>query len=176
MFVIPRSTQTTQTSDTRTTSLQSRSAAQARQRGSSPIQFPAIAEEASGRVSESSSARSVSPKTVTPSATAGNLPVQVQPGTAQKSAVLGVGMQKLIDALNTLGMANPGLTLNYREEVVRYPGGSYTNRLIEATSGGKTQMFSGDLTEQSPFVTAYEIQRYLNVVPSNSGNGSTRLG
>lgn len=86
-------------------------------------------------------------------------------------------MQKLIDTLNALGMATSGLNISYSEENVGYPGGSYLNRTINVSSGGKTEKFSGDLTEKNPLVTAYEIQRYFNVasVPG-SGNGFSRIG
>lgn len=86
-------------------------------------------------------------------------------------------MQKLLDTLASLGMSTAGLNFSYSEDTVGYPGGSYMNRLISVTSGGKTEQFSADLTERNPLVTAYEMQRYFGVV-SNAGaaSGTVRHG
>lgn len=177
MFVVPRTTNSTQTTDTRTTLLRTRSAAESRQRGSAPIAFPSIAEAGMGRATDTTSARANSSKIVTGTSTDEKLPVQAQAATAVKLEASGAGMQKLLDTMNTLGLATSGLNISYSEEVIGYPGGSYTNKFIQVSSGGKTEKFSGDLTEKNPFVTAYEIQRYFNVgTITNGANGSSRLG
>ena len=87
------------------------------------------------------------------------------------------GMQKLLATLSALGMSTAGLNISYNEEAVGYPGGSYMNRQISVTSGGKTEQFSADLTEKNPLVTAYEMQRYFGVVPNAAAaNGTVRHG
>jgi hypothetical protein len=73
------------------------------------------------------------------------------------------GMTKLNDALHSLGISTAGLDIRYEEEHVGYPGGSYINRNIVVSSGGKTERFSADLTERNPLVTAAELQKYFNV-------------
>jgi hypothetical protein len=86
-------------------------------------------------------------------------------------------MQKLLETLSALGMSTSGLNISYNEEAVGYPGGSYMNRQISVTSGGKTEQFSAELTEKNPLVTAYEMQRYFGVVPNPGGtSGSVRHG
>ena len=78
-------------------------------------------------------------------------------------------MQKLLDTLSSLGMSTSGLNISYSEDFVGYPGGGYMNKQINVTSGGKTEHFSADLTDKSPSVTAYEMQRYFGVKPSVAG-------
>lgn len=72
-------------------------------------------------------------------------------------------MTKLRATLQALGMNTVGLQISYDEQVVGYPGGSYVNRLITVSNGGKTESFSADLTERNPMVTAYEMQKYFSV-------------
>jgi hypothetical protein len=86
-------------------------------------------------------------------------------------------MQRLLDAMSALGMSRSGLSISYSEEAVGYPGGSYMNRQIKVTSGGRTEQFSAELTERNPMVTAYEMQRYLGI-PANVGGaiGTVRQG
>ena len=86
-------------------------------------------------------------------------------------------MKKLLDTLAALGMSTAGLNISYSEAAVGYPGGSYMNRQISVTSGGKTEQFSAELTERNPLVTAYEMQRYFGVTP-NAGvaSGTVRHG
>jgi len=87
------------------------------------------------------------------------------------------GLQKLLETLSALGMSTSGLNISYSEEAVGYPGGSYLNKQISVTSGGKTEQFSADLTEKNPLVTAYEMQRYFGVVPNAAAaNGTVRHG
>lgn len=84
------------------------------------------------------------------------------------------GMTRLNEALHSLGMSTAGLDIRYEEEQVGYPGGSYTNRHIVVSSGGKTERFSADLTERNPLVTAAEMQRYFNVSASLIPGGVIR--
>lgn len=86
-------------------------------------------------------------------------------------------MQRLLDTMASLGMNTSGLHISYSEDVVGYPGGSYVNRLINVTSGGKTEHFSADLTAKNPLVTAYELQRYFGVAANAGGaSGSQHSG
>ena len=91
--------------------------------------------------------------------------------------VAGIGVHKLLDALAALGMSTAGLNISYSEEAVGYPGGSYMNRQINVTSGGKTEQFSAELTERNPLITAHEMQRYLGVAANAGGaSGTVRHG
>lgn len=70
---------------------------------------------------------------------------------------------RLDGAMKSLGMNPDGLSITYSEELVGYPGGSFMNHLITVACGGKTEHFCAVLTEKSPLVTAWEIQRYFGV-------------
>ncbi|MFN0104788.1 MAG: hypothetical protein ACKV2U_22225 [Bryobacteraceae bacterium] len=177
MFVVPRSTNSSNSTDSRTSLTQSRSAETRRQRGTSPQSFALAADIGSGRASDGSTRRTASPKIVTAAPSVENLSPAAGPVAPGKAAAGGVGMQKLLDTLSALGMSTSGLNISYTEDTVGYPGGSYVNRMINVTSGGKTEQFSGELTERNPFVTAYEMQRYFGVTPNAGGaNGSVRQG
>jgi hypothetical protein len=71
------------------------------------------------------------------------------------------GLTRLRATLQALGINTAGLHITYSEDTVGYPCGSYVNRLITVSNGGKTESFSADLTERNPLVTAYEMQRYF---------------
>lgn len=96
------------------------------------------------------------------------------PQTAAPATAKRPGVDKLLDAMKTLGMSTSGLDISYSEDYVGYPGGSYVNRMINITSGGKTQQFSADLTEKNALVTAYEMQRYLGVPSSVGGTNGVK--
>ena len=163
MFVVPRSTQLPQNTDSR--------AAVGPSRGSGT--FRLAAETGAGRGSALSTGRNSSQNPVTLAPAAENL--SAAPGAASPPvpSVAGTGMQKLLDALASLGMSTAGLNISYSEDAVGYPGGSYMNRQIKVTSGGKTEQFSAELTERNPLVTAYEMQRYLGVASNAGGAGGT---
>ena len=170
MFVVPRSTTSTQNTDSRTAKVASRASGT----------FRLALDAGAGRGSGLSAGRTGSPKPVT-LAPAAEIPSTVNrpadPTTLAPPAASGAGMQKLLDTLRALGMSTAGLTISYNEEAVGYPGGSYMNRLITVTSGGKTEQFSAELTERNPLVTAYEMQRYFGVASKvGSASGTVRYG
>jgi len=123
----------------------------------------------SGRGSDTSVSRANSQHSVTTASSVENLPATPSAPAAP------AGMKKLMDTLSSLGMSTSGLNISYTEERVGYPGGSYVNKMINVTSGGKTEQFSAELTEKNPLVTAYELQRYFGVTPNPvSASGSAR--
>ncbi|MBI2688697.1 MAG: hypothetical protein HYX27_20540 [Acidobacteria bacterium] len=155
MFVVPQRTPyTTQSTHT---------AAPQRQRGTSAAAslFSPSSVTKSTRADDTSATRGSSQKT----ATVDNPAPHPAAGQIEAS-----GMQKLLDTMSALGMSTSGMSISYSEEVVGYPGGSYTNKLINVTSGGKTEHFSAELTSKNPFVTAYEMQRYFGAASQVSYN------
>lgn len=168
MFVVPRSTQLPQNTDSRD--------GVAPSRGSGT--FRLAVDTGAGRGSALSTGRNSSQNPVTLAPAAENLPRVPWPAgpvatPPPSPGVAGIGVQKLLDALAALGMSTAGLNISYSEEAVGYPGGSYMNRQIKVTSGGKTEQFSAELTERNPLVTAYEMQRYLGVASNAGGAGGT---
>ena len=170
MFVVPGSTNPTQNTGSRTAPASSRSSGT----------FRLAVDAASGRGSDLSAGRNGSPKPVTlaPSAEISSVVNRAAESTTPAApAHAEPGMQKLLDTLTALGMSTAGLNISYNEEAVGYPGGSYMNRQISVTSGGKTEQFSADLTEINPLVTAYEMQRYFGVTPhAGVASGTVRHG
>ena len=170
MFVVPNSTNSTQNTGFRT------AAASPRSSGT----FRLAVDAGAGRGSPLTAGRTGSPKPVTLA------PAVEISSVVNRDAVATIpappahaapGMKKLLDTLTALGMSTAGLNISYSEEAVGYPGGSYMNRQISVTSGGKTEQFSAELTERNPLVTAYEMQRYFGVTP-NAGvaSGTVRHG
>jgi hypothetical protein len=84
-------------------------------------------------------------------------------GKPATAALEPVGLQRLREALQSLGINTTGLNISYSEETVGYPGGSYVNRLISVTGNGKTEHFCAELTARNPMVTATEMRSYFNV-------------
>lgn len=149
MFVVPRNTTSNPVSPNNTaTSRQTRSTDASRGRGAA---FSAAANTAGIATNSSAAANSSS--------------------AARSEPAAGLGVQKLLDTLKALGMNVAGLDIRYSEDVVGYPGGSYVNRMIDVTIGGKTERLSADLTDRNPLIAAYDIHRYLGVMPSNGGTG-----
>ena len=151
MFVVQRNT--LHPTQTRTAVANGRSGATSRQRGGAAAGFSAAMAVSAGRGGSQIN---------------GTRPATVENSSPPDPAV-NPGLQKLLDTMNALGMSTSGLNINYTEEEVGYPGGTYTNRLINVTSDGKTEHFSSELTAKNPLVTAYELQKYFHVVANPSG-------
>lgn len=73
------------------------------------------------------------------------------------------GLKKLTETLASLGIGTAGVDLQYHEELVSHPGGSYLNRTISVTGNGITENFSADLVERSPVLAAFEMQKYFGL-------------
>lgn len=137
-----------------------RSASQ-RQRGRTAFSLPQSATGTTRRSSDVGTSRGDSPQS------ANNLLPAAKSSPPSVQQAPGVGVQKLLDTLSALGMSTAGVNINYTEDVVGYPGGSYVNRQINITGpNGNRESFSGDLTDKNPLITAYEMQRYFGIRPN----------
>jgi len=167
LFVIPRTTNSAQIPVSRPAAAPSRGVGT----------FRLSVDNGAGRGSDLSLGRAGSQNPVTLAPTAETLTSGNRSAVTAPPAPSGAGMQKLLDTLSALGMSTTGLNISYSEEAVGYPGGSYMNRQISVTSGGRTEQFSAELTERNPLVTAYEMQRYFGVAPNAGGaSGTVRHG
>lgn len=180
LFVVPRSTP--QPIDPAKTAVSTRTAASQRSRTASNGTFT-LHTDGAGRGSDTVPGRAGSqniaatPATVTNPSPAATVTTATAPAVSTTSApeASGTGMQRLLDTMSALGMSTSGLSISYSEEAVGYPGGSYMNRQIKVTAGGKTEQFSAELTDRNPMVTAYELQRYFGVAANvNGATGSIR--
>lgn len=69
------------------------------------------------------------------------------------------GMTALRSALSAMGLQTSGLQIEYTEEAVGYPGGSYMNRLISVRSpGGTWENYDAEMTLRNPQITAGEMK------------------
>jgi hypothetical protein len=67
-------------------------------------------------------------------------------------------MTALRNVLTQMGLQVSGLQMDYNEEQVGYPGGSYMNRLITVrTADGRYENFDAELTQRNPQITANEM-------------------
>ena len=66
---------------------------------------------------------------------------------------------KLLEAMEAAGVPANGLDFSYAEDLVAYPGGGYTNKLITVRCGDANEQFCAVMTEKNPMVTALEIGR-----------------
>ena len=68
-------------------------------------------------------------------------------------------MTALRSALTAMGLQTSGLQIEYTEEAVGYPGGSYMNRLISVRSpGGTWESYDAEMTLRNPRITAGEMK------------------
>ena len=63
----------------------------------------------------------------------------------------------LMGALQAYGIDTEGLTFEYEETTVGYPGGSYKARSICVSTPPFLERFDAPLTAKNPYVTANEI-------------------
>jgi hypothetical protein len=176
LFVVPRSNP--QPIEAAKIAANTRSASAERQRGAASGTF-LLHTDSAGRGSDTVPGRAGSSNSATsvPAVNNSSLAPSPAPATAIDTPSARNGMQRLMDTMSALGMSTSGLNISYSEEAVGYPGGSYMNRLINVTSGGKTEHFSAELTARNPMVTAYELQRYFGVTPNAGGaTGTVRQG
>jgi hypothetical protein len=75
-------------------------------------------------------------------------------------------MTALRSALTAMGMPFAGIDMEYSEQTVGYPGGSYVNRLITVRGAdGRTENFDADMTLRNPQIAAVDMANFLR------GNG-----
>jgi hypothetical protein len=75
-------------------------------------------------------------------------------------------MTALRSALTAMGMPFAGIDMEYSEQTVGYPGGSYVNRLITVRgAGGRTESFDAEMTLRNPQIAAVDMANFLR------GNG-----
>jgi hypothetical protein len=73
-------------------------------------------------------------------------------------------MAALRNALTAMGMPFAGIDMEYSEQVVGYPGGSYVNRLITVRGAdGRTESFDADLTLKNPRIAAVDMANFMRV-------------
>jgi hypothetical protein len=71
-------------------------------------------------------------------------------------------MAALRSALTAMGMPFAGVDMEYNEQVVGYPGGSYINRLITVRgAGGRVENFDADLTLKNPQIAAVDLANFM---------------
>lgn len=69
------------------------------------------------------------------------------------------GMAALRSTLAAMGLQTSGLQMEYTEEAVGYPGGSYMNRLISVRSpSGTWENYDAEMTLRNPQITAGEMK------------------
>jgi hypothetical protein len=64
-------------------------------------------------------------------------------------------------ALISAGVDISGMQFNEHQDLVTYPGGSYTNDLIDLQAGGHSHTYTTNLVALDPHVTVVEIQQLL---------------
>ncbi len=75
-------------------------------------------------------------------------------------------MAALRGALTSMGMPFAGIDMEYSEQTVGYPGGSYVNRLITVRGAdGRTENFDAEMTLKNPQIAAVDMANFMR------GNG-----
>lgn len=71
-------------------------------------------------------------------------------------------MAALRSALTAMGMPFAGVDMDYNEQVVGYPGGSYINRLITVRGAdGRVENFDAELTLKNPQIAAVDLANFM---------------
>ena len=87
------------------------------------------------------------------------LPAAVTTGSPQVNTDRHPGISALRSTLSAMGLQTSGLQIEYSEEAVGYPGGSYMNRLISVRSpGGTWENYDAEMTLRNPQITAGEMK------------------
>ena len=69
------------------------------------------------------------------------------------------GITALRSTLAAMGLQTSGLQIEYTQEAVGFPGGSYMNRLISVRSpGGTWENYDAEMTLRNPQITASEMR------------------
>ena len=83
---------------------------------------------------------------------------------------------RLLEAMEAVGVPADGLDFSYAEDLVGYPGGGYTNKLITVRCGNASEQFCAVLTEKNPLVAAVEIGRLFGTRRRKTGAGAAYIG
>jgi hypothetical protein len=71
-------------------------------------------------------------------------------------------MAALRSAMTALGMPFAGIDMEYSEQTVGYPGGSYVNRLITVRGAdGRTENFDAEMTLKNPQIAAVDMANFM---------------
>ena len=90
-------------------------------------------------------------------------PVAATRPPAATTAAQHPAIEALRGALTAMQMPFAGIDMEYNEQVVGFPGGSYVNRLITVRNPqGTTENFDVDLTMKNPQIAALDMARFLN--------------
>ena len=90
-------------------------------------------------------------------------PVVATRPPAANTAAQHPAIEALRGALTAMQMPFAGIDMEYNEQVVGFPGGSYVNRLITVRNPeGNSESFDVDLTMKNPQIAALDMARFLN--------------
>ena len=90
-------------------------------------------------------------------------PVAATRPPAATTAAQHPAIDALRGAMMAMQMPFAGIDMEYNEQVVGFPGGSYVNRLITVRNPqGTTENFDVDLTMKNPQIAALDMARFLN--------------
>jgi hypothetical protein len=84
-------------------------------------------------------------------------PAPATPAVQDDDAIV----QSLKDALTAAGVNFQGLGLAAHQDVVTYPGGTYTNRYISVSTNGHEEGLMTDLVAMNPNVAVLDIKHML---------------
>lgn len=71
-------------------------------------------------------------------------------------------MAALRSALTAMGLPFAGIDMEYSEQTVGYPGGSYVNRLITVRGAdGRTENFDAAMTLKNPQIAAVDMANFM---------------
>lgn len=86
----------------------------------------------------------------------------VTPPTPEVSTERHPAMAALRSALTAMGMPFAGIDMEYSEQTVGYPGGSYVNRLITVRGAdGRTENFDAEMTLKNPQIAAVDMANFM---------------
>jgi hypothetical protein len=72
-------------------------------------------------------------------------------------------IEALRGAMTAMQMPFAGIDMEYNEQVVGFPGGSYVNRLITVRNPqGQTENLDAQLTMKDPQIAALDMARFMN--------------
>ncbi len=93
-----------------------------------------------------------------PPAEPAGTPTVAEPPAADRQDIV----EMVRDAMRKRGLNPDSVKLSVARETVWWPGGTYVNHLITAeTADGRKEQFDVGLATRNPWLTAFEIQKYL---------------
>ncbi len=89
-------------------------------------------------------------------------PTTAAPPAPQVTTERHPAMAALRSAMTALGMPFAGIDMEYSEQTVGYPGGSYVNRLITVRGAdGRTENFDAEMTLKNPQIAAVDMANFM---------------